>query len=131
MAGTITANTIQSDTTSPPEFRNSTVEIGQLCRAWVNFNGNGGAIRSFFNVSSITVNGTGDYRINYTNAFASANYSFVSSCSGNGGTNTGSATPLDQTDLLTTSTRIVTRGVGPSSTVVTNPSFVSASVFSS
>lgn len=44
-------------------------------KAWVNFNGTGTvAIRTSFNVSSITDNGTGDYTINFTSAFADANY---------------------------------------------------------
>lgn len=44
--------------------------------AWVNFNGTGTvAIRSSYNVSSITDNGTGDYRVNFTNALSDANYS--------------------------------------------------------
>jgi hypothetical protein len=43
--------------------------------AWVNFNGTGTvAIRSSYNVSSITDNGTGDYTINFTTALADANY---------------------------------------------------------
>jgi hypothetical protein len=124
---TLVAQTLSNGTVST-----STANCIQgSAKAWVNFNGSGGAIRSSFNVSSITVNGTGDYRINYTNAFANANYSFVASCSGNGGTNTGSATPLDQTDLLTTSTRIVTRAIGPSASAVVDTAFVSAAAFSS
>jgi hypothetical protein len=48
-------------------------------RAWVSFNGTGTvSIRSSFNVSSITDNGTGDYTINFTTAFSDTNYSFVS-----------------------------------------------------
>jgi len=51
---------------------------GQLCRAWVNFNGTSTvAIRASYNVSSITDNGTGDYTVNFTTAFADANYSVV------------------------------------------------------
>ena len=43
--------------------------------AWVNFNGTGTvAIRSSYNVSSITDNGTGDYTVNFTNALSDANY---------------------------------------------------------
>ena len=43
--------------------------------AWVNFNGTGTvAIRSSYNVSSITDNGTGDYTVNFTTALADANY---------------------------------------------------------
>jgi hypothetical protein len=51
-------------------------------RAWVNFNGTGTvAIRSSGNVTSITDNGTGDYRVNFTTAMSDANYSVVASTS--------------------------------------------------
>ena len=47
-------------------------------KAWVNFNGTGTvAIRASGNVSSITDNGTGDYTVNFTNAFSDTNYSFI------------------------------------------------------
>ncbi len=47
-------------------------------KAWVNFNGTGTvAIRASFNVTSITDNGTGDYTVNFTNAFADTNYIFT------------------------------------------------------
>jgi hypothetical protein len=45
-------------------------------KAWVNFNGNAGAVGDSYNVSSVTVNGTGDFTINFTTAFSNANYSF-------------------------------------------------------
>lgn len=49
-----------------------------LAKAWVNFNGTGTvAIRASGNVSSITDNGTGDYTVNFTTAFADANYCVV------------------------------------------------------
>ena len=52
-----------------------TTEQGQLCKAWVNFNGTSTvAIRASYNVSSITDNGTGDYTVNFTTALADANY---------------------------------------------------------
>ena len=48
------------------------------CRAWVNFNGTGTpAIRASGNVSSITDNGTGNYRLNFATAMPDANYSAV------------------------------------------------------
>jgi hypothetical protein len=51
---------------------------GQLCKAWVNFNGTGTvAIRASYNVSSITDNNVGDYTVNFTTALADANYSAV------------------------------------------------------
>ena len=52
-----------------------TTEQGQLCKAWVNFNGTGTvAIRANYNVSSITDNGVGDYTVNFTTAMPDTNY---------------------------------------------------------
>lgn len=46
-------------------------------KAWVNFNGTGTvAIRAQYNVSSITDNGVGNYTVNFSPAFADANYCF-------------------------------------------------------
>jgi hypothetical protein len=54
-----------------------TNEQKQICKAWVNFNGttSPGTIRSSYNVSSVTKNGTGDYTVNFTTPMADANYS--------------------------------------------------------
>ena len=54
--------------------------IAGLARAWVNFDGTGTpAIRASLNVSSITDNGTGDYTVNFTTAFADTNYCVTTS----------------------------------------------------
>jgi hypothetical protein len=54
------------------------------CRAWVNFNGTGTvAIRASGNVTSITDNGTGIYKVNFTTAMPDANYSVNVTCGGN------------------------------------------------
>ena len=54
--------------------------INGSAKAWVNFNGTGTvAIRAAFNVSSITDNGTGQYTVNFSTAFADANYATVGS----------------------------------------------------
>jgi hypothetical protein len=45
-----------------------------LAKAWVNFNGSGGSIRKSYNVSSVSVVGTGKYTINFTSALADANF---------------------------------------------------------
>ena len=57
-----------------------TNEQKQICKAWVNFNGTGTigvnqTIRSSYNVSSVTKNGTGDYTVNFATPMADANYS--------------------------------------------------------
>lgn len=78
--GTANVDTIQSSTANTPvQFNDGNgTQVGTLCRAWVNFNGTGTvAIRSSFNVSSITDNGTGDYTVNFTTALPDANYSPV------------------------------------------------------
>jgi hypothetical protein len=50
--------------------------IAGSAKAWVNFNGTGTvAIRDSFNVSSITDNGTGNYRVNFIEPMPSANMS--------------------------------------------------------
>ena len=46
-------------------------------RAWVNFNGTGPSIRGSGNVSSITVNATGNYTVNFTTALPDANYAYT------------------------------------------------------
>lgn len=48
------------------------------CRAWVNFNGTGTvAIRASGNVTSITDNGVGDYRVNFAGNMPDANYAVI------------------------------------------------------
>jgi len=61
------------------------------CRAWVNFDGTGTvAIRASGNVSSITDNGVGLYRVNFTIAMEDANYSaFYETESANNRSNSG------------------------------------------
>jgi hypothetical protein len=56
-----------------------TTEQKQIAKAWVNFNGttSPGTIRSSYNVSSVTKNGTGDYTVNFATAMADANYSWA------------------------------------------------------
>ena len=71
-----------------------TTEQKQICKAWVNFNGENAfspnpstsAIRSSYNVSSVTKNGTGSYTLNFTTSMSDANYSTTSSCCGAGTT---------------------------------------------
>lgn len=80
--GSVLTDTVQSSTAATaPVFKDGNgTQIGTLCRAWVNFNGTGTvAIRSSFNVSSITDNGTGDYTVNFTTALSDTNYCAVAS----------------------------------------------------
>lgn len=58
-----------------------------IAKAWIQFQGGGGntagTINGSFNVSSVTVNGTGDFTINLSTAMANINYSAVGSTSTN------------------------------------------------
>ena len=75
----IRANTISDAAGTGPV----TLTGQYAAKAWVNFNGDTGAIRESGNVSSITDNGTGDYTVNFTTALTDANYSFCSSAGNN------------------------------------------------
>jgi hypothetical protein len=71
MPGTITISTLSDGVNST----SATNSIRGSAKAWVNFNGVGGAtIRSAYNVSSVTRTGTGTYTVNFTNAFANTDY---------------------------------------------------------
>ena len=82
---TLAVGTIKSVSSAAPVFQNTSgTEIGQICKAWVNFNGTGTvAMRDNFNVSSITDDGTGVYTANFTTAMANANYASVVSTGNN------------------------------------------------
>ena len=57
----------------------SSITATNTAKAWVNFNGttSPGTIRSSYNVSSVTKNGTGDYTITFTTPMSDANYTFT------------------------------------------------------
>jgi methionine synthase I (cobalamin-dependent) len=77
MAGALTISTLKNDT-GVLAVQNGMTGIA---KAWANFNGGrgntAGVINGSFNVSSITVNGTGDYTVNYTTAMPNINYAIA------------------------------------------------------
>ena len=81
MAGTLVANTINTDTGL---FSTNNAYLG-IAKAWVNFQGgNGntaGTINGSFNVSSVTVVGTGTFVVNFTTAMPNANYATAGAAS--------------------------------------------------
>jgi len=123
---TLVAQTISNGTVST-----STANVVNGAKAWVNFNGTGTvAIRASYNVSSITDNGTGDYTINFTNAFTDADYSSVGSCSALSGGREGVVTFNSDTggtiiNPTTTAQRITTTRGNTSG----DPTFVNIAVF--
>jgi hypothetical protein len=111
-AATVTGNATGSTFGFNSGFGSVATAYG--CRAWVNFNGTGAvAIRASGNVSSITDNGTGDYRVNFTTAMPNANYSTVTSAAAYSGDSSTFGIRGD-TAPLTTSVRVWTKqnGIG-------------------
>ena len=105
MAGTLVVDTISNGTVST----SSENVIQGSAKAWVNFDGSGTvAIRASYNVSSITDNGTGDYTINFTNAFANTDYATLAV---SGTTTADNWSVNTQSNQTTTSTRIWSRNV--------------------
>jgi hypothetical protein len=119
MAGTLVLDTISNGTVST----SSENVIQGSAKAWVNFNGTGTvAIRASYNVSSITDNGTGDYTVNFTNAFADTNYAPVTAAVASGSVNFQS--PL--TGVITTTSFGLYTSNGTS---LTDSSIVAVAVF--
>jgi hypothetical protein len=73
---TLKVANLQNTGSGAPTVKNSSgTEVGQFCKAWVNFRGNSTVtIRDDFNVSSVTDVATGRYTINFSNAMANGNY---------------------------------------------------------
>ena len=69
MAGTLVANTINTDTGL---FSTQNAYQG-IAKAWVNLNASG-VVQQSFNISSVTINAAGDYTLNFATAFANSNY---------------------------------------------------------
>jgi hypothetical protein len=114
MAGTIVANTINTDT----GIYTTLNALNGVAKAWVNFLGASGAVNSFFNVSSVTRNSSGNYTINFTTAMPNANYA-VQVTFGVTATSTPYA-PQVITGSQTTTTSVVTAyGFDPTNMYVT------------
>ena len=81
---TLTNKTLTSPTLTTPNIDSAQVATVTgtapiyMCRAWVNYNGqSSAAIRGSGNISSITINATSDWTLNFTTAMPDANYSIV------------------------------------------------------
>jgi hypothetical protein len=108
MAGTLVITTLSDGTNST----SATNCITGSARAWCNFNGNTSAITKSYNVSSVTVLGTGVYRFNFTNALPDANFTTVVGTARDSGTNFTCNGLLDQNNPQSTSNVTVCIGSG-------------------
>jgi hypothetical protein len=77
MAGQLTVDTLRASTGVLATQNGMT----GIAKAWVTFNGGAGntagVINGSFNVSSITVNGTGNYTINFTTTMPNTTYTVL------------------------------------------------------
>ena len=82
MAGTLVANTINTDTGL---FSTNNAYKG-IAKAWVNFSStpSSTSIRASLNVSSVTYSSVGQFTVNFATAMVDANYCMAGSTSGNG-----------------------------------------------
>ena len=71
MAGSVVADTLQDGAGNSTSMDNA---IFGSAKAWVQFTGSTATKNASYNVSSVTRTSTGQYTINFTNAFVDANY---------------------------------------------------------
>lgn len=103
MAGTILADDIQHSTAGSV---GTEYVVEGSAKAWVNFNGQGTlSVRNSSNISSVTDNGTGQYTVNFSTAFAAATYSAQVSYSVASGT--GTSTRIDENNFNTGSCKFI------------------------
>ena len=105
------------------------INQARIAKAWVNFNGSGTvAIRTSYNVSSITDDGTGKYDVNFSTAMSDNDYSVVSDGRYNTGDTAGSSICSIRREALTTS-KFGVRGSNPEAQTFSDFEMVSAIVF--
>ena len=77
-AGDVNKQIIINSTADGVAVGTGGINQARIAKAWVNFNGSGTvAIRDSYNVSSITDDGTGKYKVNFSTAMSNINYSAV------------------------------------------------------
>jgi hypothetical protein len=129
MAGTLVITTLSDGTNST----SATNCIQGSAKAWVNFAGASGTRNSSYNVSSVTRNATGQYTINYTNAFSAATYCVVGTLDNNTMTFGASGTPAVVNGTNTTTTSVIWVGYTGSGSQFTANDYtaIGVAVFSS
>jgi len=101
MASELRVNTLK-DASGNNSVAMSTVADGSA-KLWCNWAGSA-TVNNSFNTASITDNGTGNFSVNTTNAFANVNYcraGFVLNTAGTSGIVINSTTAITQTDSTT------------------------------
>ena len=115
---TLAVATVKRLSGNPTQFQNSSGnEVGQLAKAWVNFQGTGTVgIHQSFNVDSITDSGTGRYIVNMSITLGNSNY--VPLVGGIFDTNDGDGTTICSNRRISlTTTTFGIRGNGQGSAI--------------
>jgi hypothetical protein len=86
-------------------------------RAWVNFDGTTNAIRSNYNVSSVTRPATGKFTITFTTAIGNANY-VVAGVTDRGASAQGSTLGIEPGTLASASFQVTTTRMAASSSAL-------------
>jgi len=89
VAPSTSGNVLTSNGTTWVSSTPTAVNTSQLAKAWANWDGSSGTIRSSYNVSSVTRTATGTYTVAFTSALANANYAVVCGTSAANGANDG------------------------------------------
>ena len=112
MAGTLTISTLSDGTNST----SSTNCIQGSAKAWINFNGTSGstAVRTSYNVSSVTRTALGLYTVSFTNSFVDANYAMTGSAQRNDGQPYVASVSPSPSSTQTASTAYLVTGYGGS-----------------
>ena len=100
MAGKIIADTLEHSTAGSLDTQ---FVVNGSAKLWCNWAGSA-TVNNSFNTASITDNGTGNFSVNTTNAFANVNYcraGFVVNTGGTSGALINSSTTITQTDSTT------------------------------
>ena len=127
MAGTLVANTINTDTGL---FLTNNAYLG-IAKAWVNYNGTAGTLTNSFNVSSVTKNATGDYTINFTTAMPNATYAATFGARNDGGGSGANYQVVVKTGTTPTTTALNIFCGAPSNGAAYDSAYIFASIFSS
>jgi len=133
--GNLNADVVQSSVTgTPPQFNDGAgTQTGTLCRAWINYKGTSTvSIRASFNVSSVTVNGTGDYTFNFTNAMTDANYAALATTNQNAAGNPAGFSigyPDNSSTILYSTTQVRFLVKYGSTSSVTDANTISVAIF--
>ena len=128
VAPSTAGNVLTSNGTTWVSSTPTAVNTSQLAKAWANWDGTTGTIRSSYNVSSVTRASTGVYTVNITSALSNANYAVICGTSAADANNDGGYMGIKNgTTPTTTSFQLVTDG---RATGEYDPTYAMVTVFS-